>query len=95
MFDGLLHFAGHEVAFAESGNQIRPAGGDLDARFEKGDRVLKVVLRHADLGHEEDDIRVLGCDLVGAQQQVEGVEGAANYRCTACAAGTEFPPSQA
>ena len=58
-------FPGHEIAFAQSGVQVGPLGGDFHAGFEQRDRVLKIILRHADPGQQKDDVSILRRQLVG------------------------------
>ena len=59
-FDGLLDLSGHEVAFPQRSQQVGSlAEQSADPTSSKRNRILKIILRHAYLGHEEDDIGVL------------------------------------
>ena len=46
---------------------------DFQARFQQRDRVLEIVLRHADPGQKEDDVRIFRCQLVSARQQIQSI----------------------
>ena len=77
--DRLFSFARHEVAFPECSAQVGPLRSGLDAGFEQGNRILKIVLRHADARQQKNDVHVLRRQLVGAGEQVEGIRRAALF----------------
>ena len=75
-FDGLVHLACHEIALAQRGQQIGALGGDRKARFQKRYRIFEIILRHADPGHQKDNVRILRRNFVSAHQQIECVQWA-------------------
>src|SRR5215469_136492 len=73
LVDGFLRLSGHEVAFTQGSMQIRPFGRDLQPRFEKRDRILEVVLRHADASQEENNVCVFWRQLVCPYKHIERI----------------------
>ena len=71
--DRLLHFSRHEIALAQGGVKIGPLRSDFQTRFQQRNRVLEIILRHADPGQKKDDVRILRCQLVGARQQIQRI----------------------
>src|SRR5271170_3620392 len=53
--DSFVDLAGHEIALAESGKEIRLPRSDCKTGFKQRYRILEIVLRDADLSHEVDD----------------------------------------
>src|SRR5207247_9733129 len=63
--------ARHEEAFTESSLKVRALRIDLQTRFKQRNRVLVIILHHADPSHEKDDVGILRCQLMSAHQTIE------------------------
>ncbi len=75
-FDCLLRLSGEKVTLAKCSHQRRPLGIDLQTSFQHRNGVLVVPLRHAHLGHEEEDVEVFRGQLARADKKIEGIKGA-------------------
>jgi len=53
--------------------QIGTLRRELQPRFEQRNRVLKIILRHADLGQQKNHIDIFWCEFVGAYQHIQRV----------------------
>ena len=53
--------------------KIRAIRRDLQAGFEQRDGIFKIVLRHANAGHQENDIRILRGEFVSADERIQCV----------------------